>query len=151
MPRLLVHHLVIGLLLGLSGAVQGAPLTQAQIDRIDAFVESERVGSRIPGIAWALVDQSHIAHVRGFGTRGAAGQPVARDTPFPVGSLGKSFTAVLARQLAETGQLDLDAPLQRVLPAFNARRCRCSTAHHRAPSDEPDPAASRAPTACGRW
>jgi CubicO group peptidase (beta-lactamase class C family) len=88
------------------------------LDRIDAFVERERQASRIPGIALAIVADGRIAHVRGFGTRDGAGQPVTGDTPFPVGSLTKSFTAVLARQLADAGQLDLDAPLQRVLPAF---------------------------------
>lgn len=112
------------LLMGLSAATFGAIAAQAEavskplLERIDAFVESERAASRIPGIALAVVDNGRIVHVRGFGTRGDGSQPVTGDTPFPVGSLGKSFTALLARQLADAGQLDLDAPVARVLPAF---------------------------------
>jgi CubicO group peptidase (beta-lactamase class C family) len=98
-----------------AAAVETAP--QQLFERIDAFFESERQASRIPDIAIAVVHEGRIAHVRGFGTRGE-GQAVNGDTPFPVGSLTKSFTALLARQLAEAGRLDLDAPVQRVLPAF---------------------------------
>ena len=118
MARRLTHHLALCLLLGCAVAAQSAPPSPDLLSRIDAFVERERQASRIPGIALAIVADGRIAHVRGFGARDGAGHPVTPDTPFPVGSLSKSFTAVLARQLADAGQLDLDAPLQRVLPAF---------------------------------
>lgn len=85
--------------------------------RIDAFVESERVGSRIPGIALALVQDGRVTAVRGYGTAGG-GRPVTGSTPFPIGSLTKSFTAVLVRQLVDAGRIDADAPLQRWLPWF---------------------------------
>ena len=43
---------------------------------------------------------------------------ISADTPFPIGSLTKSFTALLVRQAIDAGQLDADAPVQRVLPWF---------------------------------
>ncbi|MGV3713593.1 serine hydrolase domain-containing protein [Pseudolysinimonas sp.] len=39
------------------------------------------------------------------------------DRPFHVASIGKTVTATLAHQLADTSQLDLDAPLSTLLPA----------------------------------
>jgi len=98
----------------------GAPaqgLDPALLQRIDAFVEREREASRIPGIALAIVDAEGASHVRGFGEDGR-GRPIDADTPFPIGSLTKSFTALLVRQASDAGALDVDAPVQRHLPWF---------------------------------
>ena len=86
-------------------------------ERVDAFVESQRKASGIPGIALAVVQQDGEPHLRGFGHDGR-GNPINADTPFPIGSLTKSFTALLVRQAIDAGQLDADAPVQRYLPWF---------------------------------
>ena len=53
------------------------------------------------------------------------------DALWQVGSIGKSFTAVLALQLAEAGALDLHAPVTDVLPWFAVRsRFAPITLHH---------------------
>jgi CubicO group peptidase (beta-lactamase class C family) len=98
-------------------AAEPAELPADLVARIDRFVEAERAASRIPGIALALVHDGRIVHVRGYGSAGG-GRAVNGDTPFPIGSLTKSMTTVLARQLADEGRLDIDAPLQRYLPWF---------------------------------
>lgn len=98
-------------------AAQPPVFDSALRERIDAFVEGERQASGIPGIALAIVHQGGPAHVRGFGHDGR-GTAISADTPFPIGSLTKSFTALLVRQAIDAGQLDADAPLQRVLPWF---------------------------------
>jgi CubicO group peptidase (beta-lactamase class C family) len=85
--------------------------------RIDGFVERERQASGIPGIALAIVQANGPDHLRGFGHDGR-GTPIGADTPFPIGSLTKSFTALLVRQTIEAGQLESDAPVQRYLPWF---------------------------------
>ena len=92
-------------------------LDAALRNRIDAFVEHERQASGIPGIALAIVQLGSPAHVRGFGDDGR-GKPISADTPFPIGSLTKSFTALLVRQAIDAGQVEADTPVQRVLPWF---------------------------------
>jgi hypothetical protein len=89
-------------------------LDAALRNRIDAFVEHERQASGIPGIALAIVQLGSPAHVRGFGDDGHGGKPISADTPFPIGSLTKSFTALLVRQAIDAGQVEADAPVQRV-------------------------------------
>lgn len=103
----------------LAGAVraQAGELDAGARECIDRFVESERQASGIPGIALAIVHDGRLAHVRGFGHDGH-GDPITGDTPFPIGSLTKSFTALLMRQAIDAGQLDADAPVQRYLPWF---------------------------------
>src|SRR6185295_18099986 len=39
-------------------------------------------------------------------------------TPFFIGSLTKSITALAVMQLVEAGKVELDAPVQRYLPTF---------------------------------
>ncbi len=85
--------------------------------RIDAFVESERQSSGIPGIALAIMHSNGTVHLRGFGQDGR-GKAISADTPFPIGSLTKSFTALLVRQAIDVGLFDANAPVQRYLPWF---------------------------------
>jgi CubicO group peptidase (beta-lactamase class C family) len=100
-----------------AGAAEAPPPDPALLGRIDSFVEGERQASGIPGIALAIVQPGGAVHVRGFGHDGR-GAAIGADTPFPIGSLTKSFTALLVRQAIDAGELDADAPLQRVLPWF---------------------------------
>ncbi len=108
------------------GFAQPSAFNAALRERIDAFVENERQTSGIPGIALAIVQEGQAVHVRGFGHDGH-GNPINADTPFPIGSLTKSFTALLVRQAIEAGQLDADAPVQRYLPWFRVADAEAST------------------------
>lgn len=87
------------------------------LERIDAFVAGEVVGSGLPGVAIAVLRDGDAPHVRGFGQDGR-GHAITGDTPFPIGSLTKSFTALLIRQEIEAGHLDADMPVQHYLPWF---------------------------------
>jgi CubicO group peptidase (beta-lactamase class C family) len=105
---------------GLVAAIAWAqpPVLDAALrDRIDAFVERERLASGIPGIALAIVQLGSATHLRGFGVDGR-GKAISPDTPFPIGSVTKSFTSLLVRQAMDAGQLEADAPVQRYLPWF---------------------------------
>ena len=57
-------------------------------------------------------------HGRGFGRARPGGDAPTAQTPFFVGSLGKSFTALAVMQLVEAGKVELDAPVQRYLSWF---------------------------------
>jgi CubicO group peptidase (beta-lactamase class C family) len=48
--------------------------------------------------------------IMAFGTAGSPGNPVTAETPFLIGSIPKSFTALAIKQLVEHGSVDLDAP-----------------------------------------
>jgi CubicO group peptidase (beta-lactamase class C family) len=101
-------------------------LVPALIERIDRFVASEVQASGIPGAALAIVHEGRVTHSRGFGDNGR-GEAVTADTPFPIGSLTKSFTALLTQQLIEMGQIDPNTALQRYLPWFSVADAEAST------------------------
>ncbi|MFN8597904.1 MAG: serine hydrolase domain-containing protein [Anaerolineae bacterium] len=85
---------------------------------IERYVETEMKRLGIPGLALGIVRQSQIYHLQGFGVADSAGRCVTPDTPFHIGSLTKSFTALAIMQLVEAGQIELDMPVQAYLPWF---------------------------------
>jgi CubicO group peptidase (beta-lactamase class C family) len=87
-------------------------------EEIDAHIERQIDRLNVPGAALAIVDDDEIVHLRGFGQTRPGGEAPAPRTPFFIGSLTKSFTALAVMQLVEAGKIDLDAPVQRYLPWF---------------------------------
>jgi CubicO group peptidase (beta-lactamase class C family) len=96
----------------------GAALALADYNAIDAFVEQERRRLNVPGISLVIVDGDQLVHARGFGRARPGGLAPTPQTPFLIGSLTKSFTALAVMQLCEAGKIDLDAPVQCYLPWF---------------------------------
>jgi CubicO group peptidase (beta-lactamase class C family) len=90
----------------------------ASYDAIDAYVEAQMHRLKVPGVSLAIVEGDKIAHLRGFGQARPGGQAPTPQTPFFIGSLTKSVTALAVMQLVEAGKIDLDAPVQRYLPWF---------------------------------
>ncbi len=86
--------------------------------RMDTFIKAELRRSAAPGLSYALVENGEIT-AKGFGERTKqSGEIVASNTPFPIGSVTKSFTALAIMQLVEADQLVLDDPVSQHLPAF---------------------------------
>jgi len=84
---------------------------------IDDYIEREMRASRIPGLALGIIQDGEITYLQGYGSAGRE-QKVAPETPFIIGSLSKSFTALASMQLVEAGKLELDATVQEYLPWF---------------------------------
>jgi len=90
----------------------------AENSPLDDFIKAELSDSAAPGIAYAQVEDGKIV-ARGFGERiEGSGDSVTADTPFPIGSVTKSFTALAIMQLAEAGKLALDDPVAAHIAAF---------------------------------
>jgi CubicO group peptidase (beta-lactamase class C family) len=91
-----------------------SPLDTVAIDR---FLAAQMAAQRVPGMALAVVRADEVLYLKGYGTAGDD-QPVTPRTQFFIASLSKAITALAVMQLAESGALDLDAPIQRYLPEF---------------------------------
>ncbi len=95
------------------------PRGEASIyEAVDAYVERQMRRLNMPGAALAIVQGDRIVHQRGFGRARPGGEPPTPQTPFFIGSLTKSFTALAVMKLVEAGKVELDAPVQRYLPWF---------------------------------
>ncbi len=94
----------------------------AVCERLDAAVDGIRSVYSVPGLALAVTDRDGLLLERTYGHADVgAGRPVASETMFEIGSIGKSFTACCVMQLVEEGRLDLHAPVSAYLPWFEVR------------------------------
>ena len=100
---------------------------QPDFAKIDAYVSSQMQAMRLPGLALGIVHGDQIVHLHGFGEADQSGRVVTAQTPFVIGSMTKSFTAMAIMQLVEAGKIQLDAPVQRYLPWFRVADPTAST------------------------
>lgn len=78
-------------------------------------------GYRVPGLALAVVESNAVVWLKGYGIAGPDGRKVTPQTPFFLGSVSKSFTAMAVMQMMEAGRLDLDAPVKQYIPWFSMK------------------------------
>jgi CubicO group peptidase (beta-lactamase class C family) len=94
------------------------PSGRMDFSAIDQYVKDKMRSSRIPGLGLAIVEGDRIVYLKGYGDADPAGRPVTPATPFMIGSITKSFTALAVMQLVEAGKVELDAPVRRYIPWF---------------------------------
>lgn len=84
----------------------------------------------IPGLAAAVVTERRLRWSAGYGIADLENAvPVTRDTVFRLASVTKPMTATAVLQLVETGKVDLDAPIQRYVPAFPEKQWPVTVRH----------------------
>ena len=102
-------------------------------DDLTAFADARGAKLGIPGFSVGVIDKDH-QWTSGFGVTSIVHPLAVTDqTLFQIGSITKTFTGILAMQLVESGELDLDAPIRSILPAFRVRNedaSRCATLRH---------------------
>jgi len=111
-----VRPLLAVLALGLTVALPSAAVGGSR----DDLVDREMPASGVPGLAYAVVVDGEITSV---GARGVVelgrDTEVTPDTPFAIGSISKSFTALAVMQLVEAGNVDLDTEVSQYLEGFS--------------------------------
>jgi len=93
--------------------------SEVDIAGIERYLTTEIAQLRIPGLALGIIRGGRIIEARGFGIADSSGRKVTAQTPFYIGSLTKSFTALAMMQLVEDARIDLDTPVQHYLPWFH--------------------------------
>lgn len=108
-PALLLAACSNGLAVGMNyPAIPGAA-------EIDARVATAMADTQAQGLALAVIDDGRITHVKAYGRRNAAGDPLERDTIMYGASLTKAVFAWTVMQMAEEGLIGLDVPIERYL------------------------------------
>lgn len=117
MKKLLLGSLVVSTVIAVTRKLFAKPTlakpvsTMDSCDAIDAYIEQQLRRLNIPGVSLAIVEGDKIVHLRGFGKAHLNGDAPTPQTPFFIGSLTKSFTALATMQLVEAGKIELDAPV----------------------------------------
>ena len=95
--------------------------TSSGLRRIDAAVENAVLHADAPGVVAAIATAGEI-HVVVAGAMSVGGSPMRRDTLFRITSMTKPMTAAAILTLVDAGMLDLDAPVDELLPELANRR-----------------------------
>jgi CubicO group peptidase (beta-lactamase class C family) len=107
--------------------VQARPLPASpDYNAVDAYLAAQMKDMNIPGLAVGIVHGDHVEHLQAFGSSQPGGPAITAQTPFLLGSVSKSFTALGIMQLAEAGAIDLDSPVQRYLPWFSTQEANAA-------------------------
>lgn len=102
-----IWTLLVGLLLSWSVSAQNAT-------RLDSLLEMMAKEGRLYGQV-CLMKNGHVVYERAFGEAGP-GRPLKKSDCLHMGSISKTFTAVMILQLVESGQLKLTDKLARFFP-----------------------------------
>ena len=126
--RLMLKALGAALILPTVPACSNVPARPKAIPRNDYGVviahlreriQHELTSNNVTGLSIALLDGPRMVWADGFGYADKArGVRATARTRYRAGSLSKVLTSAAVMQLAEAGQLDIDAPLVQVLPDF---------------------------------
>lgn len=93
---------------------------------IDSYVLGEMRRAASPGLAYAIVHNDKIVHMNAFGIADPYGHEMTTTTPFIIGSVGKTFTALAIRQLVNAGRVDPNVPAQMYIPWFRVADLQAS-------------------------
>jgi CubicO group peptidase (beta-lactamase class C family) len=91
------------------------------VDRHDLESWVARLLNRRPavGMALGIIRDGRLDFFHAHGLANiVSGRPVTEDTVFRIASISKTFTAIAVMQLVERGRVDLDAPANEYLRAF---------------------------------
>ena len=98
---------------------------------LESWIKRRMARDGAPGLVVGVTDRTDTLYIGTFGFADlAAATPVGEHHAFEIGSIGKSFTAMVLLQLQERGQIDLHAPVSRYLPWFEAGPHSSSIAVH---------------------
>src|SRR3954470_17459004 len=99
----------------------GQELDKDGLERFAAVAASHVGDDEVPGLV-ALVAHGDQVHVEAMGTLAVGGRPVERGSLFRIAATTKPITAAATLALVREGLLELDEPVDRLLPELANRR-----------------------------
>lgn len=91
-------------------------------DELERIIRHEVTDKKLPALSIALVDDQEIVWAQGFGfAEPDQKSPATAATVYRVGSLSKLFTDIGIMQLAEKGEINIDAPITQYLADFHPK------------------------------
>ncbi|MBJ8325563.1 serine hydrolase domain-containing protein [Streptococcus pacificus] len=91
--------------LGLTQSTTYANSDSIDYEKIDLQIRQDVKNYHIPAMAIVVVDKEQVLFSKTYGNN------VTIETPFIIGSMSKSFTALAIMQLVEAGKINLDSPI----------------------------------------
>ena len=102
------------------GEMSVMPALDAEtVAALESLIETSMAELGTPGVAVGIVLDGELVYAKGFGvSEVGSDQPVTPQSVFQLSSIAKTATSTAIMQLAEEGEIDLDAPVTDYLPYF---------------------------------
>src|SRR3984893_3486718 len=96
-----------------------ASFSRARLQRVGDYIRNEIATGKIPGAIVLIQQHGQPVYFENFGVRDVATRlPMTADTIFRLYSMSKPITSAAAMMLVEDGELALDDPVSKYIPAF---------------------------------
>jgi CubicO group peptidase (beta-lactamase class C family) len=103
--------------------VQGQKLAADKIKAVEQMIAAKMARDHIPGLSLAIVVDGQLVWSNGYGMADVENSVSAKATTvYRSASIGKTITATAVMQLAASGKLELDAPVQKYCRALPTKR-----------------------------
>lgn len=117
-------------LVGAQAQAHDRGMPDEKIEAIERLLTEKMSEVRIPGLSVAVVHGGRLVWASGYGFADLENfVPATAKTVYRTASIGKALTATAVMQLVESGEIDLDVPIQRYCPAFPEKRWPITTRH----------------------
>ncbi len=115
------------------------PVTDLTARRLTALLAHEQADGRLPSLVAGVFRDGGLAWWGGRGAATGTPEPATADLQYRIGSITKTFTAVLVMQLRDEGTLDLGDRLDAHLPGvgYGDRTLRSLLSHASGMQSEP--------------
>jgi len=90
-------------------------------NKIDKFVNSTMETEKIPGMSISIVKEDKVLYSKGYGVSDEIGTTVTEETPFLLGTVTTSFTALGIMQLVQENKIDINSSVQKYIPWFTLK------------------------------
>ena len=84
-----------------------------QPEELESYIRSEYSKLEIPGLAFLTFDSNGVRNSLFLGMTEEQGVPISLHTPFAIGSISKSFTAIAVQRAVEQGRISLSDKLSK--------------------------------------
>jgi len=92
-------------------------ISQAKIEKIEQFVNTQMKRAKIPGLALSIVKENKTVYQKGYGFSDIKKrEPASPSTLFEMASATKFFTGLAILQMEEKGLINLNDPVDKYLP-----------------------------------
>jgi D-alanyl-D-alanine-carboxypeptidase/D-alanyl-D-alanine-endopeptidase len=115
--RLLGYALALGALQPVFATNARAQTGNLSDSAIQAILTDRVAARRTMGIVVATLELGQLPHIYTAGVSGVAGLPLDGNTIFEIGSITKVFTNTILADMVKRGEVKLDDPISRYLPA----------------------------------
>lgn len=106
--------------MSLIGHTVGQAMAQTRVFPDDAklleLIKSRVDDGRATGLVLGVLDADGSTRIVSYGDPGAGAPPLGPDSVFEIGSVTKVFTTTLLAEMAQKGEVSLDAPAQQYAP-----------------------------------